>query len=66
MFENHVSDKELIPKIYTELTCLNSNNNKLPTEKGEGDLNKQFSKEDIQVDNRCVKQCSPPLIIPKM
>ena len=44
---NHTSDKELIFKIYKELIQLNSKNPKQSDYKM--DLNRRFSKEDIQI-----------------
>jgi hypothetical protein len=66
IFANYTSDKGLITRIYRELKHLNSPKINEPIKKWATELNRPFSKDEVQMAKKHKEKCSSSLAIKEM
>jgi hypothetical protein len=66
IFSSYTSDKGLITRIFRELKKLNSPKINEAIKKWASELNRTFSKKEIQMAKKYMKKCSPSLAVKEM
>jgi hypothetical protein len=66
IFASYTSDKGLITRMCKEFRKLNSPNINDPVKKWENELNRTFSKKEVQMAKKHMKKCLPSLAIKEM
>jgi hypothetical protein len=66
IFASYTSDKGLITRIHMDLKKINAPKINEPIKKWATELNKTFSKEEIQMAKKHMKKCSPSLATKEM
>jgi hypothetical protein len=66
MFASYSSNKGLISRIYRELKKLSPPKIRTPMKKWSHELNREFSKEELQMASKYMQKCSASLVIKEM
>jgi hypothetical protein len=66
IFVSYSSDKGLISRVYRELKRLNLRRINIPMKKWAHKLNREFSKEKVQMTSKYMKKCPTSLVIKEM
>jgi hypothetical protein len=63
IFASYSSDKRLISRIYRECKKVSPQRINVPMKKWAHELNREFSKEEVQMASKFMKKCSTSLVI---